>query len=92
MSLWIVPGAPLEGGKGWRVWFSREGEGNFTPPTVTVSQNGVPQDVIFSWKLLPSPKGLQRRMGVLTVTLRRPAPETGGVYEFHIPQAGLSNP
>ena len=92
MSLWIVPGAPLEGGKGWRVWFSQEGEGRFTPPTVTVSQNGVPQDVIFSWKLLPSAKGLQRRMGVLTVTLRRPAPETGGVYEFDIPQAGLSNP
>ena len=91
MSLWIVPGAPLEGGKGWRVWFSHEGEGTFAPPTVAVSQHGVPQDVTFSWKLLPSLKGLKRRMGVLTVTLRSPAPETGGEYEFHISGTGLSH-
>ena len=90
MSLWIVPGAPLEGGKGWRVWVSREGEGKFTRPTVTVSRNGVLQRVSSSWKLLPSPPGLRRRMGVLTVTLRYPAPDTGAAYEFEIRQAGSS--
>ena len=92
MSFWFVPGAPLEGGKGWRVWCSRKGERDFPPPTLSISHNAAVQPIEQEWKLLRPVPGLKRRMGVLTVRLRRPIPDTGGVYDVSIPQAGQSQP
>ena len=87
-SLWVVPGAPLEKGGGWRIWLSRAGDDYFDPPRpIEVRHNGTPQRVDdSSWKIFEPLEGLTRRMGVLTVKLRDPKP--GNRYEVTIPTVG----
>ncbi len=88
MDVWVVPGAPLSQGRGWRIWFSKKGEGSFSPPKVEVrkQQSLVPSAT--EWKLLPSVSGLQRRMGVLTVSLEQPGPPEGASYLVSITTDG----
>ncbi len=81
-KLWIVPGAPLPKGKGWVIWCSRQGEGSFTPPEVKVRRQGAPVIFNTAWVLLSKVAGLQRRMGLLTVTLTSLAPPEGA--QFHL--------
>jgi hypothetical protein len=42
------------------------------------------------WRIIPDLPGLDRRMGVLTVTLETPQP--GDLYDLHIPEAGTPEP
>ena len=89
-SLWVVPGAPLEKGDGWRIWLSQPGGDDFKPPKpIEVRHQGVVQSYDegdANWKLFPPYEGLSRRMGVLTVKLDDPKP--GARYEITIPGAG----
>lgn len=73
---WIVPGAPLENGDGWRVWMCTSGQKDFAPQDVTVSLAGQPQAIAapWPWKLLPRLEGLDRRVGVLEIRLKNPTP------------------
>lgn len=82
MDLWIVPGAPLPKGQGWVIWCSHKGEASFTPPQVTVRRQTASVSFQADWVLLPKVSGLQRRMGLLTVTLTTPAPPEAA--EFHV--------
>jgi hypothetical protein len=91
--VWIVPGAPLEGGRGWRIWYSRPGRDVFRPGQIDVSRNGRPEPISVDdppWTLFDPVEGLDRRMGVLTVELAEPHP--GDEYELHIPELGSSQP
>jgi hypothetical protein len=73
---WIVPGAPLENGAGWRIWICAAGRNDFAPPSVRVTLAGQAQPLAGppNWRLLPAVNGLDRRAGVLTVALQTPAP------------------
>ncbi len=86
MDTWVIPGSPLEGGKGWRIWYSQPGSDPFTPQPVQVARRGQPQTVQQQWDLLPSLASLGRQVGVATVTLEDPAP--GGVYQVVVPEVG----
>jgi hypothetical protein len=88
--MWVVPGAPLEGGGGWRIWYSQEGHADFQPQPVTVTLAGQAQPTDQSWSPLPDLPELARRMGVLTVTI--PVTRPGEVYEVSVPEAGLAEP
>lgn len=86
MQNWIVPGAPLENGQGWRIWFSRE-DGNVAQPVVErVECVSDGQDEAFdcSWTPQKVPP-LQRSFGVMELTLKVPRP--GEVYRIHLPEA-----
>jgi hypothetical protein len=86
MQNWIVPGAPLENGQGWRIWFSRE-DGNVAQPVVErVERVSDGQDEAFdcSWTPQKVPP-LQRSFGVMELTLKVPRP--GEVYRIHLPEA-----
>ena len=86
-SVWVVPGAPLAGGEGWRIWYSRAGREDFQPAPVRVSGDGRTETAAAStWELLEPVGGLDRRMGVLTVRLAKPDP--GAAYELLIPEIG----
>lgn len=82
MSLWIVPGAPLEQGNGWRIWFSSQDAQPFQPTDVRVTRQGNQESTQQVWNLLPVVQDLARRVGVLTVTLDHPVP--GAMYEITI--------
>ena len=84
--MWIVPGAPLERGEGWRIWCCRPGNDDFEPGPVSVTRRGRAEETDQSWKLLEPLEELERRIGVLTLRLARPAP--GERYEVAIPEAG----
>ena len=73
---WIVPGAPLENGAGWRIWICAAGTKDFGPPVAEVKLAGQVQALAGppDWQLRPPLAGLDRRIGVLTVTLQNPAP------------------
>ncbi|MBI2998139.1 MAG: alkaline phosphatase D family protein [Deltaproteobacteria bacterium] len=90
LSTWIVPGAPLEGGVGWRVWYSRPGHGEFTPGRIRISRAQQEEETKQDWKILPDLPGLDRRMGILTLRLTSPKP--GSLYEIKIPEAESSEP
>ena len=79
---WVVPGAPLEGGAGWRLWCSRPGEG-WSEPAVSVSRLGREERVATEWALVPFNPVIGRQMAVLTVRLLDPKP--GAVYEVSLP-------
>jgi hypothetical protein len=81
-NLWIVPGAPLPKGQGWVIWCSRKGEGNFPPPEVVVQHQAATVSFKTEWELLPNLKGLQRRVGLLTITLTTPAPSEGAQFRL----------
>ena len=86
-TMWIVPGAPLEAGRGWKVWYSRAGSQPFDPAPLRISPVGSPdsfEPAQQSWDLFPPLRGVRRRFGVLTVTLDRPSP--GSVYQVAVPE------
>ena len=83
MKLWIIPGAPLPSGQGWRVWCSREGEGRFAPPSVNVWRQEKSVPVEIHWELLPVLPGGKRRMGILSVKLSQGLPE-GEIFKVQI--------
>ncbi len=87
MDRWIVPGAPLGDGQGWRIWCSQKGEAGFAPPAIEVRQGRTVVPVHTEWKLLPQLPGLKRRMGLWSVRLPTPPPPQGGI--FHI-QVGMN--
>ncbi|RMH36864.1 MAG: hypothetical protein D6690_04220, partial [Nitrospirae bacterium] len=93
MALWIVPGAPLPHGEGWRIWCCAPGEQEFPAPRVQVMRKGVLQAMDSSeWSLLPRVSGLGRRMGVLTLRLRPTEVEPGAMYEFRIAEDAMPKP
>lgn len=85
--MWVVPGAPLPEGGGWRIWYSRPGTDDFQPADPTVLLRGQPQPFTTEWAPLPPYPGLERRMGVLTVRLGQPAP--GETYDIAVPETAL---
>jgi PhoD-like phosphatase len=92
-STWVVPGAPLDEGRGWRIWYSRSGRDDFEPEPVAVSRAGRSEalaDGDKAWRLLDPVDGLGRRMGILTVELAEPA--AGAEYEIRIPELAPAPP
>lgn len=102
-STWVVPGPPLPKGAGWRIWYSRPGNADFAPAAPQISRAGQPITFTSAWNPLPAqlpldpanvPPGeafIDRRMGVLTVTLDHPEPD-GALYDLTIPEAERSLP
>jgi hypothetical protein len=90
VTTWCVPGAPLEGGRGWRIWYSRSGVAPFVPAAVQVSRAGNPEATGANWWLFDALPGVDRRMGILTVNLANPAP--GSTYDVWIPEVAASRP
>lgn len=88
MNMWIVPGAPLKNGQGWRIWCSQKGEGSFAPPAIEVRQGGTIVPVHTEWKLLPPLSGLKRRMGIMSVRLQSSPSPQGTIFEI---QVGTNN-
>ena len=84
---WIVPGAPLPRGAGWRIWYSKPGTGEFIPDAPKVLHAGQPKTITTRWAPLDPYPGLDRRMGVLEVTLDEPSP--GTTYDVLIPETPL---
>lgn len=84
---WVVPGAPLLDGSGWRIWYSRPGNQDFLPTMPTALRNGSPQAITTTWDLLPRYEGLDRRMGVLDVRLAQPLP--GQTFDIIIPETPM---
>ncbi len=83
MASWVVPGCALEGGRGWKVWLSREGMGGFAPGRVTVTNAaGQPQAHTVDWQLREPLKGLDRRIGIATITLNSPNPGEPYLLDF----------
>lgn len=83
----VVPGAPLEAGGGWRVWYSRRGDADFAPAKVEVRRDGVVEDTDQSdWDLRTALPKAGRRVGVLELRLENPSP--GSLYEVNVPEAG----
>lgn len=87
---WVVPGAPLANGAGWRIWYSRAGVDDFRPAALTVSRASRAASFQQNWHLLAPLADLQRRMGILTIRLDQPAP--GEIYEVTIPEASKDQP
>ncbi|MEC4686839.1 MAG: hypothetical protein VST64_00830, partial [Nitrospirota bacterium] len=84
MALWVVPGAALPNGQGWKLWLSLEGSVPFSPGPITIkNQHGQPQQAQITWSLHDTIPGFPRRLGVATVTLRRPHP--GRLYTIEVP-------
>ena len=90
MTAWVVAGAPLENGAGWRIWYGQPGHAPFGPQPVSLSLNGQPQAIRQSWQIQPDLPGLNWRMGVATVTLAVAQP--GATYEIAIPEARNPEP
>ncbi|MGH7831233.1 MAG: alkaline phosphatase D family protein [Candidatus Binatia bacterium] len=91
MAMWIVPGAPLAAGAGWRIWYSRPGHGDFRPEPVQVFRSEKQEETESQeWNLLPDLAGLDRRMGILTLKLATPKP--GALYEIQLPEVSSSEP
>src|SRR5690606_7830714 len=82
MKLWIIPGAPLPEGRGWRVWCSQKGENEFSPPSVEVRHHQASVPSRNDWNLLPPIPGVGRRMGILILTLNVSGPPEGALYEL----------
>lgn len=92
-SVWVVPGAPLEDGRGWRIWYSRPGRGDFEPEPIRVSRASRPEQLAAgggAWTLLEPVDNLNRRMGIRTVELQNPS--AGAEYEVRIPELGGAPP
>ena len=84
MAIWVVPGAPLDGGEGWRVWYSQPGTRPVPNPKLGVKFNG--RAVGFKagkLKHLDAAPGLNRRMAVQEVRLDAPDPRAQ-TYEITI--------
>jgi len=86
-ATWVVPGAPLPNGEGWRIWYSTPGDVDTRPSPVRVELGGQPQATVpDEWQALPPVEKLDRRAGVLTVRLQNPRP--GSTYTVTVPEAG----
>jgi hypothetical protein len=86
MQTWIVPGASLEKGQGWRIWFSRA-DGDQTQPHIAKVErvsDGATEEFVSKWmpRMVP---GVRRSFGVLELNLKVPRP--GAIYRVHIPEA-----
>ena len=90
MTVWVVAGASLERGAGWRIWYGQPGHADFKPQPVSVSLNGRLQGVTQTWEIQPDLPGLAWRMGAATVALA--APQPGSTYEITIPEAQNPEP
>jgi hypothetical protein len=88
--MWVVPGAPLEEGSGWRVWYSQAGVNDFTPAPVRIFRGRVEEQVNQPWRLMDALPGLNQRMGTRTVMLRNPSP--GTQYRIWIPEVAVDVP
>jgi len=77
--LWLVPGAPLPGGRGWRVWVSRRDGQSLEVPTLTVRHRGQEQGFISRWQPLDPLPGFDRHAASLEIELSEPLP--GAEYE-----------
>ena len=86
-DIWVVPGAPLPRGAGWRIWYSRPGADDFVPETPLVRHAGRPTAVTTRWAPLDPYPGLGRRMGVLDVVIEERSP--GSTYDVVIPETPL---
>lgn len=84
-GVWIVPGAPLEDGRGWRIWCSRRDGIALTPPEIRVQRAGVDQTHDAHWQKLDPLPGLNRQAGILEVVLQSPQP--GALYDVWVPGA-----
>ncbi len=85
MTKWVVPGAPLPAGKGWRIWYSWPKTQRFRPAPVRVWRGGRSEPATQTdWNALPAVNDLERRVGVLTVELDRPSP--GATYDIDVPE------
>ena len=85
MSTWCVPGAPLENGDGWRIWYATEGSRNKKPRNVqvqTLSRQTVASTM--DTEYIAPPPGFGRRIAVVDVKLTRPAP--GRQFRVTIPE------
>ena len=86
MNNWIVPGAPLEKGAGWRIWFSR-GDGSTAQPVVQKVErvkDGANAPFTVTWSPFSVP-GLRRSFGI--IELRLAAPQPGEIYRVYLPEA-----
>lgn len=92
MTMWVVPGAPLEHGEGWRIWYSRAGTGGFEPAPVRIFRDGKEEaaEQPQPWRLIEPWPGLNRRIGIRTVKLRNPSP--GAEYRVEIPEVAANVP
>jgi hypothetical protein len=88
--MWVVPGAPLEEGNGWRIWYSQAGVNDFTPAPVQVFRGSAEEQVDQPWRLMDALPGLNQRMGTRTVMLRSPSP--GTQYRIWIPEVSVDVP
>jgi len=80
----------LANGAGWRIWYSRPGGADFAPQPLQILRAGQQIDFSTNWKLIAPLAGLQRRMGILTVTLGAPAP--GQLFDVIIPESDQTRP
>ncbi len=85
MSTWCVPGAALEKGAGWRIWYARAGSGNVPPQDVRVeTRNRTPVAATTHVEFIESPPAFSRRIAVVDVKLAHPAP--GRKFRVTIPE------
>lgn len=72
-----IPGAPLPDGQGWRIGVSWEGALASPPPLPAIYPEGsnTPAPASATWKPIPTPPGLARQFGVLTIRLATPQPD-----------------
>lgn len=75
MTTWVVPGAPLERGGGWRIWYSQPGHGAFQPATVAVFREGLPDGAVVPTAIGLNPSktiaALAERLAALIVEEKR---------------------
>lgn len=101
MATWVVPGAPLEGGAGWRIWYSQPGPRPVRVPRIEVRRAG--RAVGFTaggLTQLPAAEGLKRRMAVQEVRLDVPdrvatgyeIKVLGNTYRWRTLPTGLDEP
>lgn len=85
MATWVVPGAPLDGGAGWRIWYSQPGRGPVPTPEVQVRLGGKAVEFTAGeLKQLPTAEGLNRRMAVQEIRLASPDTKKAQTYEIKV--------
>lgn len=86
---WVVPGAPLPNGSGWRVWYANIGNSPMPPASIEVSKNGraIPTQPL-RMKLVPSTRGFPRFVSLIDIELTTPQP--GQEFDLKIPNTALT--
>lgn len=85
-GLWLVPGAPLPAGRGWRVWVSRRGNGALEAPAATVRLERREVQFTTRWEAIAGIPGFDRQAGCLEIELQERNP--GAAYEVSFPSVG----